>query len=717
MQSITIRAIDFFPPFRMRFSMPAPFRLTPVTLGLSAFLSSGFAFAATELPATAISAEAQADDPRVKLSSTATRTSTPVRYVPQAIDSIKTSNVANYGTNDIGDALSGMPNVSSSADTRFDSLRIRGFDASNDFYLDGIRDDSQYKRDLHNIERVEVLKGPAAVLYGRGSQGGIVNRVSKMPEFGRRSTIEAQAGSEDLRSLYADLSTDPSENISLRLNMGNMDENSFRDGVSGNRQLFAPSMSWQLTPDLNWLVQYEYSRYNRTPDRGIPGVNGRPADVGRDTTYGNDHDFIDDKSQSLRSKLTYEINDNWQLRQTLGVFKLDSDFDNTYLTGYTPTTNKVTRQHWQQDLTTRNVYNNVELEGGFDTFGLEHRLLTGIEIGSQRRDPKLYNAATGRTPGAQPVPSLDLYNPNRDLRHTGSMQLSSSSHTEVESRAVYVQDQLRLNDQWQVLAGLRYDTFDIESTNKLRNISEDRDSHSTSPRVGLVWTPLQNHSFYASWSKTFSPVGGGLIGITPGAAGNTNDLSPELTKQKEIGVKSDWFDDRLSTTLAIYDLELYNRRTTDPNDPTLTVMSGLQRSRGIELTATGNLVGNWYMRGGVGMQDAKIEKDNNGLEGKRINNVAKHNGSLFLTWKPEMGWYGETGLTLVGQRYADNANTTVLPGYGRWDALVGYRFKDWDLRAALNNITDREYYASATSQYQIQPGAPRSVVMTGTYSF
>ena len=697
--------------------MPAPFSLTPVTLGLSAVLSSGFAYSATELPATAISAEEQAEDPRVKISTTATRTMTPVRYVPQAIDSIKTSNVADYGTNDIGDALSGIPNVSSSADTRFDSLRIRGFDASNDFYLDGIRDDSQYKRDLHNIERVEVLKGPAAVLYGRGSQGGIVNRVSKLPEFGRRSTIEAQGGSDDLRSLYADLSTDPSENLSLRLNMGNMDENSFRDGVSGNRQLFAPSMSWQLTPDLNWLVQYEYSRYNRTPDRGIPGVNGRPADVSRETTYGNDHDFIDDKAQSLRSKLTYEINDNWQLRQTLGVFKLDSDFDNTYLTSFDPKTNKVARQHWQQDLTTRNVYNNLELEGGFDTFGLEHRLLTGVEIGSQRRDPKLYNAATGRTPGAQPVPSLDLFNPNRELRHTGSMQVFSDSHTEVESRAVYVQDQLRLNDQWQLLAGLRYDTFDIESTNQLKNLTEDRDSHSTSPRFGIVWTPLQNHSFYASWSKTFSPVGGGLIGITPGAAGNSNDLSPELTKQKEIGVKSDWLDDRLSTTLAVYDLELYNRRTSDPNDPTLTVMTGLQRSRGVELTATGKLVGNWYMRGGVGVQDTTIEKDNNGLEGKRVNNVAKHNGSLFLTWKPEMGWYGETGLTLVGQRYADNANTTVLPGYGRWDALLGYRFKDWDLRAALNNITDREYYASATSQYQIQPGAPRSVVMTGTYSF
>ena len=360
--------------------MPAP-RLTPITLGLSVLLSAGFACAATTLPATSISAEADEDDPRIKEISTATRTATPVRYVPQAIDSVKTQSLRSYGTNDLGQALSGIPNVSSGADTRFDSLRIRGFDASNDFYLDGIRDDSQYIRDLHNIERIEVLKGPAAVLYGRGGQGGIVNRVSKLPTAGHTSSIEAQGGSNDLRSLYADLSTDPSDTISLRLNMGNQDNNSFRHGVSGNRQLFAPSISWQLTPDLNWLVQYEYSRYNRTPDRGIPGVNGRPADVSRSTTYGDSRDYIDDKSQSLRSKLAYELNDNWQLRQTLGLFKLDSDFDNTYQVAYVPATNRVTRQRWQQDLRTFNITNNVELEGSFSTFGLEHRLLTGSRTG------------------------------------------------------------------------------------------------------------------------------------------------------------------------------------------------------------------------------------------------------------------------------------------------------------------------------------------------
>ncbi|MGO4800852.1 TonB-dependent receptor [Pseudomonas sp. W22_MBD1_FP4] len=689
--------------------MPAP-RLTPMTLGLSFLLSASFACAATTLPETSISAEADEDDPRIKETSTATRTATPVRYVPQAIDSVKTENLRSYGTNDLGQALSGIPNVSSGADTRFDSVRIRGFDASNDFYLDGIRDDSQYVRDLHNIERIEVLKGPAAVLYGRGGQGGIVNRVSKLPTAGHKSSIEAQGGSNDLRSLYADLSTDPTDNISLRLNMGNQDNNSFRDDVSGSRQLFAPSMSWQLTPDLNWLVQYEYSRYNRTPDRGVPGVNGRPADVSRSTTYGDSRDYIDDKTQSLRSKLTYELNDNWQLRQTLGVFKHDSDFDNTYQTGYNPANNRVTRQRWQQDLTTLNIFNNVELEGSFSTYGLEHRLLTGLELGSQRRDPKLYS-------GGLTVPAIDLNQPNRHLSHTGRMSVSSNNHTEVESRAIYVQDQLRLNDQWQVLAGVRYDVFEVSTKNKLLNVQEGVDSRKASPRFGLVWTPLEHHSFYASWSKTFSPAGGGLIGITPNAAGSVNDLSPELTKQKEIGVKSDWLDDRLSTTLAVYELELYNRRTNDPLDRTIILLSGLQRSRGVELTATGKIVGNWYVRGGVGVQDAKVEKDNNGFEGKRVSDVAKRNASLFITWKPEMGWYAETGLTLVGDRYADSLNTVVLPGYGSWDALVGFRHKEWDVRAALNNITDKTYYESATSVAQIQPGEPRNLVVTGTYSF
>lgn len=695
--------------------MPSPCRLTPLSLGLSLLFGSSLAIAATTtLPELSVTADSDSerDDPRVKEVTTATRTSTPVRYVPQAIDSIKTSNTLDYGTTELGKALSGLPNVSSGADTRFDSVRIRGFDASNDFYLDGIRDDSQYVRDLNNIERVEVLKGPAAVLYGRGSQGGIINRVSKAPEAGRRSSIEVQGGSEDLRSLYADLSADPSDTLSLRLNLGNRDNNSLRDGVDGSRQLFAPSMSWQLTPDLNWLVQYEYSRFNRTPDRGIPGntLTGRPADVSRSTTYGDSQrDYIDDRAESLRSRLNYQLNENWQLRHTLGLFTLASDFDNTYLTGYTPATGVVTRQRWQQDLDTRNLFNNLEAEGRLDTYGLEHTLLVGLELGEQRRN-SLLRSGVG-------VPSVNIYNPKQGLQHTGRMNISSDNHTRVESSGLYVQDQIRLNDQWQVLAGVRFDRFEVETTSKVSGRSEKQDSTGTSPRLGVVYTPWKEHSFYASWSKTFSPPGGGLIGITPGAAGNTNSTDPETTRQKEIGVKSDWLDERLSTTLAVYELELYNRRNRDPLDLERWILTGLQRSRGIELTATGKLGGDWYMRGGIGLQDAIIVDDTDGNAGNRVSDVAKRNGSVFITWKPEMGWYAETGLTFVGERYADTKNSIVLPGYGTWDALAGYRTKDWDLRAALSNITDKTYYASATSAAQIQFGDPRSLVVTGTYSF
>ncbi|MBF8727687.1 TonB-dependent receptor [Pseudomonas putida] len=700
--------------------MPAPSRLAPITLSISCLLAASPTSAATTtLPELSVTAESERDkdSPRVREVSTATRTATAVRAVPQAVDTVKTSQVLDYGSTTLGKALEGIPNVSSGADTRFDSVRIRGFEAGNDFYLDGVRDDSQYIRDLHSIERVDVLKGPAAVLYGRGGQGGIVNRISKAPEAGRRSTLEARAGSEDLRSLYADLSADPSDTVSLRLNMGNQDNNSFRDGVDGSRQLFAPSVSWQVTPALNWLVQYEYSRFNRTPDRGIPGVDGRPANVSRSTTYGDtQRDFIDDQAQSLRSRLNYELNDAWQLRHTLSLFKLDSEFDNTYPTAYNPSNGTVTRQRWQQDLNTRNLFNTLEAEGTFDTLGLGHTLLLGLEFGSQRRDPTLYTAAAANA-GGRPVPPVDLYDPDRSRQHNGRMVMSSNNHTVVQSRGLYLQDQLRLNDQWQLLAGVRFDEFDVQTTNKVRSLSEKQSSRTTSPRIGVVYTPWQDHSFYASWSKTFSPVGGGLIGITPGAPGNSNETAPELTRQKEVGVKSDWFDQRLTTTLAVYELELYNRRTRDPLDPEVTLLSGLQRSRGIELTAMGNVVGNWYVRGGVGLQDATIVKDNNGQQGNRINDVAKRNASLFVTWKPELGWYAETGLTLVGQRYADNQNTTVLPGYGRWDALAGYRTQEWDVRAALSNIADRTYYSSATSAAQIQVGDPRSLVVTGTYSF
>ncbi|MCS3767767.1 iron complex outermembrane receptor protein [Aeromonas hydrophila] len=638
---------------------------------------------------------------------TATRTNTPAKLVPQAIDSVKASELTAFGQPTLSEALTGIPGVNASGDTRFDGVNIRGFSASNDFYLDGFRDDMQYTRDLGNTERVEVLKGPAAVLYGRGSTGGIVNRVSKKPQKGLESSVSAQVGSFDSRRLAADLNGEAGEQVQVRLNLAQEDKESFRNGVTSKRTLLAPSVNWEISDKLNWLVQYERNEHDRTPDRGIPGVNGRPADVPKEYVYSDTRrDFIDDVAQSTRSRLTWDINDQWQLRQQLGYTSLDSQFDNTYVTSVKG--DQVTRSRWQQDLKANSLISNTEAEGQLQTGPIEHRLLVGFEQNWQERTPKLYQNATA-------IPAGNLYDPGSLPTYDGAMKLSSDANHKVRGYGLYVQDQLSLGD-WHLLAGLRRDDFTVTSRRNDLNKEETVSVTSLSPRLGLVWNPIEEHAFYASYSKTFTPVGGELIGITPGD--KNNNLDPQHTRLYEGGVKSDWLDGRLATTLSLYRLEMYNKRSKDPLDPTKVILTGLQRTEGIELSARAQLTDELYLRGGIAIQDAEQVKADADLQGKRPMNVSRQNGELFAGYQSgKQGWFGETGVTAVGDRFADNANTTTLPGYARFDARAGYRWQQWETQLSVENLTDHDYFVSATSASQIMPGTPRQLHLSAAYRF
>ncbi|WP_324017542.1 TonB-dependent receptor [Aeromonas hydrophila] len=638
---------------------------------------------------------------------TATRTNTPAKLVPQAIDSIKASELTAFGQPTLSEALTGIPGVNASGDTRFDGVNIRGFSASNDFYLDGFRDDMQYTRDLGNTERVEVLKGPAAVLYGRGSTGGIVNRVSKKPQKGLESSVSAQVGSFDSRRLAADLNGEAGEQVQVRLNLAQEDKDSFRNGVTSKRTLLAPSVNWEISDKLNWLVQYERNEHDRTPDRGIPGVNGRPADVPKEYVYSDTRrDFIDDVAQSTRSRLTWDINDQWQLRQQLGYTSLDSQFDNTYVTSVKG--DQVTRSRWQQDLKANSLISNTEAEGQLQTGPVEHRLLVGFEQNWQERTPKLYQNATA-------IPAGNLYDPGTLPTYDGAMKLSSDANHKVRGYGLYVQDQLSLGD-WHLLAGLRRDDFTVTSRRNDLNKEETVSVTSLSPRLGLVWNPIEEHAFYASYSKTFTPVGGELIGITPGD--KNNNLDPQHTRLYEGGVKSDWLDGRLATTLSLYRLEMYNKRSKDPLDPTKVILTGLQRTEGIELSARAQLTDELYLRGGIAIQDAEQVKADADLQGKRPMNVSRQNGELFAGYQSgKQGWFGETGVTAVGDRFADNANTTTLPGYARFAARAGYRWQQWETQLSVENLTDHDYFVSATSASQIMPGTPRQLHLSAAYRF
>ncbi|MDM5132722.1 TonB-dependent siderophore receptor [Aeromonas piscicola] len=638
---------------------------------------------------------------------TATRTNTPAKLVPQAIDSVKASELTAFGQPTLSEALTGIPGVNASGDTRFDGVNIRGFSASNDFYLDGFRDDMQYTRDLGNIERVEVLKGPAAVLYGRGSTGGIINRVSKKPQKGQESSVTALVGSFDTRRVAADLNGEASERVQLRLNLAQEDKDSFRDGVTSKRTLLAPSVNWEISDRLNWLVQYERNEHDRTPDRGIPGVNGRPADVPKEYVYSDTRrDFIDDVAQSTRSRLSWDINDQWQLRQQLGYTSLDSQFDNTYVTSVKG--DQVTRSRWQQDLKANSLISNTEAEGQLQTGPIEHRLLVGFEQNWQERTPKLYQ-------NASPIPAGNLYDPGSLPTYDGAMKLSSDANHKVRGYGLYLQDQLSLGD-WHLLGGLRRDDFTVTSRRNDLNKEETVSVTSLSPRLGLVWNPLEEHAFYTSYSKTFTPVGGELIGITPGD--KNNSLDPQHTRLYEGGVKSDWLDGRLATTLSVYRLEMYNKRSKDPLDPTKVILTGLQRTEGIELSARAQLTDELFLRGGIAIQDAEQVKADADLQGKRPMNVSRQNGQLFAGYQSgKQGWFGETGVTAVGDRFADNANTTTLPGYARFDARAGYRWQQWETQLSVENLTDHDYFVSATSASQIMPGTPRQLNLSAAYRF
>ncbi|WP_447829582.1 TonB-dependent receptor [Aeromonas salmonicida] len=638
---------------------------------------------------------------------TATRTNTPAKLVPQAIDSVKASELTAFGQPTLSEALTGIPGVNASGDTRFDSVNIRGFSASNDFYLDGFRDDMQYTRDLGNIERVEVLKGPAAVLYGRGSTGGIINRVSKKPQKGQESSVTALVGSFDTRRVAADLNAEAGERVQLRLNLAQEDKDSFRNDVTSKRTLLAPSVNWEISDKLNWLVQYERNAHDRTPDRGIPGVNGRPADVPKEYVYSDTRrDFIDDVAQSTRSRLSWDLNDQWQLRQQLGYSTLDSQFDNTYVTSVKG--DQVTRARWQQDLKANSLISNTEAEGQLQTGPVEHRLLIGLEQNWQERTPKLYQ-------NANPIPAGNLYDPDSLPTYNGAMKLSSDANHKVRGYGLYLQDQLSLGD-WHLVGGLRRDDFTVTSRRNDLNKEETLSVTSLSPRLGLVWNPLEDHAFYTSYSKTFTPVGGELIGITPGD--KNNSLDPQNTRLYEGGVKSDWLDGRLATTLSLYRLEMYNKRSKDPLDPTKVTLTGLQRTGGIELSARAQLTDELYLRGGIAIQDAEQVKADADLQGKRPMNVSRQNGQLFAGYESgQQGWFGETGVTAVGDRFADNANTTTLPGYARFDARAGYRWQQWEAQLSAENLTDHDYFVSATSASQILPGTPRQLNLSAAYRF
>ncbi len=647
------------------------------------------------------------DDARPGTVSTATRTALPPRDIPQTIDTVDVAKSRDYGINDLGTMLEGVPGVTVTPDARANEIDIRGFSASyGDIYIDGIRSSGQIVRGTANIERVEVLKGPASVLYGRGNGGGMINMISKQANFQSRSSVGLRGGSWDTVGGTVDLNRVVSPNVAVRLTADAENAHSFRHGIQSRNRMVSPSILYDNQAGLTWLMQYTFEELWRVPDRPTSRET-LPADVPIRNAFAHPDDYMNDTQHYARSDMRYQLNPDWAVRWVVGHRNSTQDFDHLYAGTYRPATGLITgrMRAWQE---TENITTSTQLDltGKATTFGLQHDLLFGLEAAREKRLPRLATISGE-------APSINPYDPIVWYPKTPWGRPTQHNDHRARSIAFAAQDLITFSPQWKALLGVRVERYRFQSTNLLTSASRSYDDTSINPRAGLIWNPLPDHSVYVSYSKSFAPYGGrGLVSVDTSPTAIYDD-EPQRNRQLEVGVKSDWLNGRLSTQLALYDLSRYNIRVQDVDDPTIYHVVGLERTRGIELSGAGRIVGNWYVRGGFAFQNPKVEEDHRpGRAGLYKVNVARKNGNLFLRYAPPSGVFAETGVTYVGSRQIDALNTQQLDGYLRWDALVGWRNGDWTVTGSVVNVADREYWRSTSL-----PGAPRTFLLSGRYEF
>lgn len=665
--------------------------------------------------------------------STALKIHAQQKDVPQTINVITSEVIRDQGARTLSDVLKNVPGVGlATGDGQRDAFVIRGFTALYDILLDGVRDDSQYFRDLYNIDRIEVLKGPAAVLYGRGSSGGLINRITKKPSFTPSAEIGVTVGSFDLRRTDFNVNRPVSDTVAIRLDGAYEDSGSYRDqGYVQNKDI-SPSLLWKDGAQ-SLLLQFDYQHQKRSIDFGIPGINGAPANVPISTYYGSrdayPNDFTESEVKSTTAQYKQKISDTTSFTNTFRYFDYTLDRNHTRVTAVTGTVANPTLT-FQRGNISRHEYgwfNQSEFTHDLTWGNTKHQLLTGVEFGEQNKYQYVNNSAAA--PYTM-TPSPSLYNPIlQNLPFTVLTGPQNKGTAILSTQAAYIQDLITWTPQIKTLVGLRFDRFGQRYDNQI-GASLDRTDNAFSPRAGIVWQPTSTQSYYATVSKSFQPSGeGGAV------ATNNAQLAPEKTQNLEVGTKIDLFNGAASFNAAVYQLTRSDVKITDPNNTALLIPIGEQQTKGLELSMNGEIARGWQMIASYSYMDGKVTKAvgnvptvlipgvaASALQGKTLALTPRHTASLWTLksveqWLPGVQVGG--GITYRGGNYAAIDNAIKLPAFTTVDLAAYYRPAPKGMSLALNlkNIFDKRYYISANNDYGILPGAPRSVELTARYSF
>ncbi len=632
----------------------------------------------------------------------ATKTVTPLRDVPQSVTVVTKEQIRDQQMQSIGDIVRYTPGLAvHQGENNRDQVIIRGQSTSADFFLNGVRDDVQYYRDVYNLERLETLKGPNALIFGRGGGGGVINRVTKEANFSRLGELSVTGGSFYNRRIAGDFDQPFNDKAAFRLNGVYENSNSFRDFVNLNR--FAVNPTFTITPSerTRFTIGYEFARDRRTADRGITSFQGRPADVSISTFYGNpDNSHVRSNVNILSGSFDHQIGKfSIHNRTTFGDY--DRGYQN-YVPGATNASKTLVALTAYNNATKRkNLFNQTDLTYSVSTGQVKHTLVGGAELGRQLTDNFRNTGFFNNTSTSISVP---YNNPTITTPVTFRQSATdANNHLKTNLAATYLQDQMELSRYVQVVVGLRYDYFDLQYHNNRNGDNLRRIDNLVSPRVGLVVKPATALSLYGSYGVSYLPSSGDQFSSLTTI---TQQVKPEKFSNYEVGVK--WDVRRyLSMTSALYRLNRTNTRSIDPNNPTAIIQTGSQRTNGFEISMNGNVTRDWSIAGGYSYQDAFITSATvSAATGKQVGQVPHNTLSLWNKYQFTSRLGAGLGIISRSDMFVAVDNAVVVPGYTRADAAVFYSLGEhWRLQGNIENLFNTRYFINADSNTNISPGS------------
>lgn len=682
--------------------------------------------ALSALPGVAGATDAESDDGRAIIvtgkadgylagnSVTATKTDTPLLDVPQSISVVTRERLDDQAQRSMADVLRYVPGTTvGQGEGNRDQITLRGQNTTADFFLDGVRDDVQYYRSLYNIERVEILKGPFALIFGRGGSGGIINRVQKTPSaealaIGGTASVNT-FGAWDVS---ADINAPISGNAAFRLNANYESLDNHRDFFGGERYAINPYLAVDLG---QWKLglSYEYVNDDRVTDRGVPsiataaGQPNRPITGYRDTFFGTpgvNRAGLD--AHIVKARLDGELAEGLNWSTTLLYGDYDKYYTNVFANGAaTGQTGTVALSSYTDPTKRQNFVAQSNLVWDVDFGSVGNKVLLGLEYGDQ-------DSTNQRRNGTLSSSTLNLANIVYPTVTFGA--LARNTESDVQFFSAYAQDQISFGEHVDVVVGLRYDRFEIKGTDLIGTPRTfGRTDEKVSPRIGLIFKPRENISIYGSYSQSFLPRSGDqFLTLTT----TQENLAPEKFTNYEVGAKWDIRPD-LNLTLALFQLDRTNATTPDPNNVTASINVGETRTKGVELGLTGRIAPNWQMSGGYTYQDAQLR--GNGFV--RLAQVPKHQFALWNRYDFNSSVGMGLGVVHQSSQFAairTSATTTRLPAFTRVDAALFFKANDrLEFQVNVENLLDETYFSDAHNNNNITTGAPINARFTARVKF